>query len=920
MDLLLPTLERPWRVVEGEMGRHVYLHYKPAEGDGRYIVVLAAVGDPRGSTWRFVSAHVRQGERARRLDRGHPVQPGQLRKSEGPAPCDAEPGAELRDDGAFIPTPPESGARWDTPSGAGIVPSTYIAAFHALAKALGSSERWITIHPNGADSKGQPILIQQQPDGSAKVIGGAGGGLNHLRLTAVKPQSSLKEVLAQRAKERRERAADQRKKDKETGIASAKKEAHDKVKEQTREAQQSFISDVAEAMGWAPEDLKFKPPEDAKDEDLGKLRDAHDKALMARAKAAVELNRSRLLSDADARAEADFGDVPLNTTDPDKLSVQDIDPVAQSTGLGFSTDYRKRAEAKGATDEVVSGEAAEIKKKPPSPLKPKGEVERGLELLRDPLGPDITPKLVGAKKALELMKLDKKRRMAERQARDAHKKISETMEAPKAAVIEVDDAKLDKAVADEMANDLRTISTRAFLSELGKTSSDPVKALGRHVGSGAYNSINALALAAGGAALVDRSVVDVLGVAGAAEVLARRLHKDLTPEEIEDVTDAAEAFHLEHYMAATEDALARAKELKAHAEEMELGTAEAGGDFAALQEANRLRAEAVDEASNIMGQTLGETEANAALVYALKRGRSDKPLEVPLGDMGVESAIRQLRAIGLQRGDYTIETAGGARVATITPSGMDRLAAPVNRADLEQVRRNLDIIGGAQDEEGWLPDGFSDRADLALERKPGVAPSLAEPFRPGPDLEQSIREYIGGRAADGDAPADIVSDLQSAAFFQKVGGRTGEYRDLLDKLAPLQNGDGKLRPAEALRSDFEGMADAYVQARGGGVSPLHRQSFDIDHTAMDAAHRALSEEPAGVAAYKPIGALTPQDQGTLRDWFARNGAKESPDAGSGLNWRAWASRSARPRTCSATRRRTRNGRTGSAGVTKLRRS
>lgn len=61
---------------------------------------------------------------------------------------------------------------------------------------------WITVHPNG-DGPGQPVLIQPQPDGSAKVIGGAGGSLNHLRLRGVKSKSDYKEEAKQKAADKR---------------------------------------------------------------------------------------------------------------------------------------------------------------------------------------------------------------------------------------------------------------------------------------------------------------------------------------------------------------------------------------------------------------------------------------------------------------------------------------------------------------------------------------------------------------------------------------------------------------------------------------------------------------------------------------------------------------------------------------------
>lgn len=765
-----------------------------------------------------------------------------------------------------------------------------------LLKAIQAGERWITIRPNGPDSKGQPVLIQPQPDGSAKVVGGAGGSLNHLRLTGVKKEGGYADTIRERAAARRDAAKSQRERDKQLGIHEAKAEAHRRVTDQTRQARRDYVQGVASAMGWDAADYKFDPTKhEGKDNDaITKLAQAHELEMVKRADAVVKMNRERLLADHGDRAESDLGEVPLDATDPNVLSVQDIDPVrGEALGLGFSTDYKSRAADQGADEAAIAAEAAESRT-PLTDVQRKAAIKAGdtakmvrenIEALRDGDSLEkLAPKLVEARQALDLLKLEKKRKLAEKKAREARKQINESNEEPKAYVLEVDDARVDERVAEDVANDLRTISTRAFLSEVSKTAPNPTATLGRHIGAGAYNSVNALALAAGGAALVDRSVVDVLGVGGAAEVLARRLATDLGVDEFKDVANGMEDFHLHHYMQASEEAIGRARELQGQAQEIELAAAETGGDLAAMQEINRRRSDAIGESQKVLGQALGEMEANAALVYAMRRGKSDKPFQVSLGDVSLESAIQQVRAIGLQRGDYQIESVAGNRVLTVLPHGLDRLAAPVNRSDLEQVRRNLDIIGGSEDEADWLPLGFADRPDLDLKVTPGAAPQLAEPFKPGIDLASDVKAYIGGRAADGDSPADIVADLQSAEFFQRVGAdRAAAYRDVLDKLAPLQDESGGLHQAESLRSSFEGMADEFVQDRyGADRQPLHRQTFDVDKHSLDALHRALSAEPAGVAAFKPVGEMTPQDQSAMREHFAKHIARESPEA---AGWR-----------------------------------
>lgn len=148
-------------------------------------------------------------------------------------------------------------------------------------------------------------------------------------------------------------------------------------------------------------------------------------------------------------------------------------------------------------------------------------IKKELEGIKEPAAPNADASLLSAQDALDLVKEGKRLAQIEKAAREAHADVDRAPSEPKAFVLETSDD-VDAAVQKDLANDLRTAQTRAFLSEVGKIAGGrPEETLGGHMGVGAYNSINSLALAVGGNALVDRSVVDVLGVAGAAQVLAR---------------------------------------------------------------------------------------------------------------------------------------------------------------------------------------------------------------------------------------------------------------------------------------------------------------------------------------------------------------------------------------------------------------
>jgi len=702
--------------------------------------------------------------------------------------------------------------------------------------------------------------------------------------------SDYKAEAGASAAKRRAEKKEQTNADRAAGIHGAKQEARANIKNQRQQAERDVIGAVAKRAGWSDSDLKFQEAdyEHLSEKARGKVRDRHHALLLKRAKDVIQQSRDKLVNDAAARDDAGVGELPLNSDSPDDVSAQDLDPVkALGSGLGFQADYKGRAEAKGLTKEAVAAEADDIKSAGLTPeqraaamSKPAtaaAAIKKELEGIKEPAAPNADASLLSAQDALELVKEGKKLQQIERASRDANADVDKAKSEPKAFVLETDDD-VDASVQEDLQNDLRTLQTRAFLSEVGKIAGAKTdETLGGHIGVGAYNSINALALAVGGDALVDRSVLDVLGVAGAAQVLARRFHADLQPNEIQDVADGIQDWHVNHYMKTSTEALKKARDLTDAAEAITLSDdAVKGADLAVAQELNQRRRAAVGDAQRILGQALGEMEANAALVVAMKApGKGD--FQVSLGKVAPDQAIQQVRAIGLMPGDYKLERADGDMFLTVTPGGMGRLASPVNREDVAQVRRNVAIMRGDQDEDGWLPMGVANRPDLVMDVKAGVAERLAKPFEPGDDLQASLRTYIGARAADGDPPGDILSDIQSADFFQKVGSsRTEDYRMALDAVAPLKGADGKQQRADALSETFDGYADAHVAALGGDRSTLNSQKVAVDQHSVDALHRALAETPEGTAAYKQIGELSGKDQSALREHFYQHIAHESP--------------------------------------------
>lgn len=758
------------------------------------------------------------------------------------------------------------------------------------ADSIPEGAHWITVHPGGM-GKGQPVLIQPQSDGTARVIGGAGGKLNYLKLRGVKSKGEYKAEATQRAQDKRNEKAAQKAVDQKSGVWEAKKQAREDIQAQKKSAEQGVIAAVAEKAGWSESDLAF-PAEDyahLSPAALKKVEGQHHANLLRKAKEVIRQSREKLVSDAAARDAAGIGEVPLFSTNPDAVSVNDLDPTKPpKASLGFQAHYGARAKAKGLTDEGLQAEAAEVKGLTDEQRQQafeKGQaaalIKKELEGIKEPAAPNADGSLLAAQDALELVKEGKKLAAIERAAREAHAAVDDGATEAPAFVLETSPAKIDAEARAQVMGDLRTAQTAAFLSEVGKVAGGKIdETLGGHIGVGAYNSINSLALAVGGSALVDRSVVDVLGIAGAAQVLARRVQQALPADEAQHVADGMQDWHMNHYMATSTEALKKAQELQAVAAEIEVSPeATNGTDLGAAQELNARRRAAIGDAQRIVGQALGEMEANAALTAALMAPQSGD-FEVSLGRLSPESAITRVRALGLGPDDYKLEKVGGDTFLTVSPNGMDKLAQPVDREAVQQVKRNLAIIRGDDDEDGWLPMGVANRPDLIMDVPEGTAEKMAVPFQPSGDLQADLKTYIGARAADGDSPADILADVQSAAFFQKVGAERAEkYRAALDAVAPLKNADGKQQRAEDLADTFDAYADAHVASLGGERSTLNKQKVAVDKHSVEALHRALSAVPEGTAAYKQIGDLDGKDQSALREFFYRNIAKESPDAG-----------------------------------------
>ena len=365
----------------------------------------------------------------------------------------------------------------------------------AKASKIPPGSRWITIKPHGDEEKGQPILIQDGPDGSARVIGGAGGALNYLKLRHVRSQSEYQKEAAEKKKAKAAEKKEQIKRDKEAGIHESKKKAKADLRLQRLKHESDFVNTVAETMGWDKSKIEFPEEQYANlsEAATNKVRDKFHREVLKQAVDAVDLQRQRLVADADARMTAEIGEVPLKSNDDNVISVEDLNPIPSNTGgLGFSTDYKKRADAAGLKkEEVDEAKAARLAELPETQRE--GIVKRGklaaaiadeLKGIKEPEKPSDGPKLVDAAKAAELIRAQKKLSKIQKKAKEKVAEIDASPVEPKAYVLEgePEDA-TDEKIKEDLSSDLRTVQTRAFLSEFEKLGGDD--SLGKFIGIGA---------------------------------------------------------------------------------------------------------------------------------------------------------------------------------------------------------------------------------------------------------------------------------------------------------------------------------------------------------------------------------------------------------------------------------------------------
>lgn len=789
-------------------------------------------------------------------------------------------------------------------------------------EALPPNGRWITVHPNGDDEEGYPVYIVENPDHSHTIVSGVGGKLNGLRLTGVKSPQEYRQLARERRDEKvhalRERAAALRG---QLGDAAyqqrllEQEEARAQAQGAQNSAENEFIRAVAKQQGVDSSTLLPPNIEGIGSKLKERLAMRTHKAALAWAQDVAQRTRRVVLSAYDDYARDATGDVGIGaiagmaTEDAGRGYEAQIHQMAAENGLhpirvrqqqrdvsmrGFleRSDYdlsaatrkmaavaRLQAGAAEAREQVrqAAGEAAQAGSGP--------DVIRTLPVIPQKLGD-----------ALLVLSAERQMQAARHQARQYSQEALSAQSAavlPTAAVLTsqpLSDEESARAVADTLSESamrdamLRLVSTS---NELDAESNS----LRGHYSVGQTAAFCSIAEAVDGST-VDPIMVDTLGPAATASVLAAQWRAGMTSEESNSLRETLAQQHIDSQEKIANEGVERAQVALAAADAIDDdGKPQTPAELDAALGRHAQKVQLLRVAREAVGVARGRLEAAAALNAALMHPAGGS-VQVSLGETSTADAVARAYAIGLtepsrydtdgkllEEGQFTVHTDGVNRILELHPAGVKALAYKADPAARQRAQRSAAIKNGEQDETDWIPAGITRRPATIYENQPLQSQSIDHRMQVSDAddvgaMSKAIRQYAGGLVADGRDPLAVISDLSSAAFAADLNlSAEGERRfaDAVSRVCPsyddyvrgqpeserkklLKAGNQQCQEAfdahrERLRRHMEDYADEWVDARrkagelGEEDASLDKQKVPIDEVTRDALFQSVLQDP-----------------------------------------------------------------------------
>jgi superfamily II DNA or RNA helicase len=411
---------------------------------------------------------------------------------------------------------------------------------------------------------------------------------------------------------------------------------------------------------------------------------------------------------------------------------------------------------------------------------------------------------------MEILKAGKELENVEKAAKKATKEVEQQGVPQTPFTIDTTDAVDAQVVADFRDE----VAVRAVRSLLGKVEKED--GLTRHIRTGAFDTLNEAALTVAGSEVISRDLLDFVGSAGAARVLAGRMRANLSDEEFKTTAEAVEALHSKTNAEIAQGAV---KEAEAHldaAKQIVLDSVENPVDIAAARQLNEQRLDHIEQARKILGDAFGRLTALGELSLALKDApKKGQPITVDLGAATRAQAATMARAFGLtpetgdvaegegrdfvDKGkigaagepDYTIESGGGHTMIHLAPAALNKLSTPFDQADKAITERAVAIKSGKEDEDGWLPAGIERRPTTTFQdpdyQVARFDNTLDKSTMESGNLRERLEDYIGAQVAEGYDMDDLRADFYDPSFMDTHFPRSlwGEYEAHRAELLPM---------------------------------------------------------------------------------------------------------------------------------------
>lgn len=810
------------------------------------------------------------------------------------------------------------------------LPAEKVEREEEMAKAehepMQDGDKWITIHPNGKGSKGNAVLIRpiKGEPGVHRIVSGAGGSLNFMRINLTKsPEDYKKESLERR----KTKMADQ--KAKMAAMTPEERETHAAAeavnKENTKKAEKKFITKVLGDDSQEGQDVDmFQDGPDA-DPKAAKL---YHKERLRQAFAACKEAEKRIVLDADSRIASGLAQIGGGATPG--IAIDSIITTPSDKGPGYDRAISSRAEENGLTKDKLLAASAEWKEAhglAPSPVPitdpsaPKNEEATQAAIQTHVATKQLQEAKAAATREAVNQALENSHGLgdmlkARAELRGAYKAATAartgrtflpgylvttsepTPEEKEALVSDLTDKILRSHVSDFLDEVERDNPAGEALHGAWNGKEEEGMAAAR--GGAAWGALHEAGLAIFGQGILDRDTVETLGAEAAAQVMGKAIRDKYNPTEQKTILDALKNQHVQEQMVNIPKATEEAQRLRSEAADMKDQMIATPRDFSAAAEMHRTRIAALKQAQGVLGAELGRHEARAALIASLQSTPA-KDLQVPLGRTSPERAMQAAAAMGLMPGAYTLDHAAGEAVLTIPSQHQDALIRPVDSAEVAKRELAIAFKRGDLDTEGYVPAGFAKRPKQRYENQlqdPPVFQRKVElPEGAGEEhLGEALKRYIGQRWSDGHRAVDISSDIRGAGIRDEIPSHLHSAMDsIVDKLVPthelVRDADGepiqamhdgkpvfdtsgkpvfntKMREPKQISASIEALGKGYLKAGGDANLTLEGQEVDADHPDFhEAVHRVLAEDPRLQAAHAQIGELTDVQQAGIRDWF-----------------------------------------------------